>query len=624
MQHPSAASVEPSGNFLGFLPLRDFFSLDLRSLALLRVGIGIILICDWIDRLPELAIHYSDAGILPRNAITGLHPISLHMFSGEWWFQAVLAGIALVFSLLVLVGWRTPFVLLISWFLLISVHSRNPAVMQGGDQLLRAMMFWGMFLPLGARYSVDSSLSPSVPHPISQGGRGGDKRVLSPASVAYIVQLCLVYWFASTWKWTPEWRTEGTAVYLALKADYFATRFAHFLLGYPEFLRYLTFGTLWLEALGPAVLFFPFAPALQRLLVIFAFILFHVGLALSLELSNFPWVCCVAWLALLPTSFWDRIESQLRQAAVAGLTIYHDANRGRTALACLRTFLMLGEAKLAPAQDAPDLLPRIRREGGWGVVDSEGKLHTGVDALILLVSLSPLFSPLARLFGLRPVRWLGERFARLFAGGVYQQRPRVETAPAWTPPGGIMANTIVLFCLIYLILFNVRSFGRGQAQWASTPRERAPEKLAWLFPEQASHFAMVMGLEQGWGMFAPRPGTEIAWHLVIGTQKDGTQIDVLTGGPVNREKPEMLATTYRNGRWRKMIMNLPNRRLHPNLPRAMAMYYYRQWNATHEGSRQLRYVEIVMMRLETLPPDQTPPPPNPIMLEHYEPGPEEQ
>jgi hypothetical protein len=618
MQHPAAAPVEPSSNFLGFLPLRDFFSLDLRSLALMRVGMGIILFCDWLDRLPELAIHYSDAGILPRNAITGLHPISLHMFSGETWFQAVLAGIALIFSLLVVVGWRTPFVLLISWFLLISIHSRNPSVMQGGDQLLRMMMFWGIFLPLGARYSIDSSLTPSL----SQGGRGGENRVLSPASVAYIVQLCLVYWFAATWKWTPEWRTEGTAVYLALKADYFTTRFAHFLLGYPEFLRYLTFAALWLETLGPAMLFLPFAPALQRLLVIFAFICFHVGLGLSLELSNFPWVCCVAWLALLPTSFWDRIESQLRQAAVAKLTIYHDANRGRTALACLRTFLMLGEAKLAPAQDAPDFLPRIRREGGWGAVDSEGELHCGVDALILLVSLSPLFSPLARLFRLRPVRWLGERFARLFAGGVYHQRPRGEAVPTWTPPGGIMSNTIVLFCLIYLILYNIRSFGLGQARWASTPTERVPERFAWLFPEQASQFAMVLGLDQGWGMFAPRPGKEIGWHLVVGTQKDGKQVDVLTGGPVNRAKPEMLAATYRNGRWRKLIMNLPSP-MHPNLPRAMAMYYYRQWNATHEGSRQLRSVEIVMMKLETLPPGQTPALPVPVKLDHYEPGPEE-
>ncbi len=117
-------------------------------------------------------------------------------------------------------------------------------------------------------------------------------------------------------------------------------------------LRYLTFSTLWLEVIGPTILFFPFFPGLQRLVVISVFILFHIGLGISLELSNFPWVCCIAWLALPPTSFWDRIQQQLHDNEIDGLTIYHDVTRGRTPLACLRTFLMLGGAKLAPAQEA--------------------------------------------------------------------------------------------------------------------------------------------------------------------------------------------------------------------------------------------------------------------------------
>ena len=31
-------------------------------------------------------------------------------------------------------------------------------LLQGGDMLLVAMLFWSMFLPLGARYSVDATL----------------------------------------------------------------------------------------------------------------------------------------------------------------------------------------------------------------------------------------------------------------------------------------------------------------------------------------------------------------------------------------------------------------------------------------------------------------------------------
>jgi hypothetical protein len=673
MQRAAASPVEPSSNFLGILPLREFFSLDLRSLALLRVGLAFMLILDWLDRLPDLYAHYSDAGIVPRHVITGLHPVSIHMFSGETWFQAVLAVIALIFAGMLLVGWRTPFASLISWFLLISVHSRCPPVMQGGDHLLRMMLFWGIFLPLGARYSVDSA-GESVPRTF---------QVLTPASVAYIVQLCLVYWYAASWKWAPEWRTEGTAVYLALKADFFTTRFAHFLLGFPELLRYLTFLSLWLEALGPTVLFFPFAPALQRLLVIFAFISFHVGLGLTLELSNFPWVCSVAWLALLPSPFWDRIQSQLRRPEIAKLTIWYDGDRSPTPLACLRTFLMLGQARLAPAQEIAPVLRQIRWEGGWGAVDAEGNLHCGFDALVLLTRLSPLTSPLAPLSRLAPMRWLGECFSRFLAGGVKRERASESPVPAWTPPDGLMGNTILIFCLVFVVLFNIRSLGKGMARFHTQtsikltdrsadalrsgkvpeevvqklkslkdrefptredfldkvkqllkPKEfeqyqgrimeqaqntdEIPDKFEWLFPSQAAQFAAVMGLEQGWGLFAPRPGIAVGWHIIIGKLKDGREIDVLTGGPVDREKPELLAATYRNGRWRKMMMNLTLPNLYPYLPPGMAVYYFRTWNASHDGSQQLRSIEIHWMKEETRPHGETPPPVRELTLITYE------
>jgi hypothetical protein len=687
MQRADSSPVEQSSNFFGFLPLRDFFSLDLRSLALLRVGIAVMVILDWLDRLPDLSAHYSDAGIVPRRIITGLHPISIHMFSGEVWFQAVLAAIALFFALMLLVGWRTPFATLVSWFLIISIHSRCPPVMQGGDHLLRMILFWGIFLPLGACYSVDSSRA-SRAEALPMGGSGRAMGILSPASVAYIVQLCLVYWYAASWKWAPEWRTEGTAVYLALQAGYFTTRFAHFLLGFPELLRYLTFASLWLETLGPVMLFLPFAPALQRLLVICTFILFHIGLGLSLELSNFPWVCCVAWLALLPTPFWDRIEAQLRRPEISKLTILFDADRKWSALACMRTFLMLGEAKLEPAQDTPELLRRIRREGGWGAVDAEGTLICGFDALLLLVRLSPPGSMLAPLFRLAPVRWLGERLSRFLAGGVLHKRPSQHSVHDWTPPGGLMGNTIVVFCLIFIVLFNVRSFGLGMSQWhvtrffkltdssadsmraANVPEEvvqklrplkdrefataeefqeelkqrltlkelqrfgdrifthgqsaqQLPDKFEWLFPNQAAQFASVMGLEQGWGLFAPRPGISVGWHLIIGNKKDGTQVDLLTGGPVDRTKPKLQAATYPNGRWRKMMMNLTAPNMYPYLPPGMAVYYFRRWNDAHDGNQQLRSVEIVWMREETRPFGETLPPVLPVTLITYESGPEE-
>src|SRR5262245_42621212 len=145
---PPSASSSPAST--PAIPFREIFSLDVRSLALFRVVLAVMLLLDWIDRLPDLAILFSDQGIVPRSAITGLHPLSIHMLSGSVWFQALLAGIALLLGLALLVGYRTTLVTFLSYFLLISVHARCPPVMQGGDHLLRAMLFWSIFLPLGA------------------------------------------------------------------------------------------------------------------------------------------------------------------------------------------------------------------------------------------------------------------------------------------------------------------------------------------------------------------------------------------------------------------------------------------------------------------------------------------
>src|SRR5262249_51804954 len=156
-------------------------------------------------------------------------------------------------------------------------------------------LFWSIFLPLGACWSVDSA---------GPAGSPASARVVSVGSVALIVQVCLIYVFAALWKSAPEWRTEGTAVYYALESGYFTTWFGYWLLDNPALCRWLTFSTFYLETFGPVLLFLPFRPALFRTLAVLLFVGFHAGLGMALKLSNFPFACMAAWLALLPAGFW--------------------------------------------------------------------------------------------------------------------------------------------------------------------------------------------------------------------------------------------------------------------------------------------------------------------------------
>ncbi len=74
----------------------------------------------------------------------------------------VIAGLL---ALLLIVGYRTRVVSLLCWVMLLSLNHRNYLILQSSDSLMLALLFWSLFLPLGARYSVDSALNP---RPIEQ------------------------------------------------------------------------------------------------------------------------------------------------------------------------------------------------------------------------------------------------------------------------------------------------------------------------------------------------------------------------------------------------------------------------------------------------------------------------
>jgi hypothetical protein len=288
--------------------LEELFGIDLRSLALLRIGLALLLIADLINRATHLSAHYTDSGVLPRVALieefSNASKFSIHFFAGKYGFQVLLFIIAGFFALGLLVGYRTRLMTVVSWFFLVSLHTRNPLVLQGGDILFRMLLFWAMFLPLGACYSADSALNTN-PQP-------KPARVLSAGSFALLLQIAFVYWFTVALKTGKTWWEEGTAVYYALSIDQLTSRFGHFLLGFPKLLKSLTYSTLLLEALGPALAFCPIFTGPIRTAVVFLFIFLHLGFGLSMELGLFSYISMVGWLPFLPTWFWEAVFRRLR------------------------------------------------------------------------------------------------------------------------------------------------------------------------------------------------------------------------------------------------------------------------------------------------------------------------
>src|SRR5436853_608469 len=113
------------------------FGLDLRSLALYRIGISLFVLYDLTSRLFDLTAHYTDLGTMPRvfaAAYFKAHsiytawspaPFSLHMAVGSAWGTTLIFVIHAIAAVALLLGFRTRLMTLIVWYLLSSLHTRN-------------------------------------------------------------------------------------------------------------------------------------------------------------------------------------------------------------------------------------------------------------------------------------------------------------------------------------------------------------------------------------------------------------------------------------------------------------------------------------------------------------------
>jgi predicted DCC family thiol-disulfide oxidoreductase YuxK len=594
--------------------IQQIFGLDLRSLAVFRMGIALIVIEDLISRFRALEGHYSDVGILPRTALQEvLKPWywSLHILSGTSLWQGFLLAIALILAVALLVGYRTRFVTIATWALLISIHNRNPLLIFAGDHVLRAMLFWAIFLPLGAYYSVDKALNSSdKPLP---------KWLCNTATAAFILQLCYIYiWSAAFKTKSPMWWPNGEAVYYALNYQQYGTAFGQLLGSFPlPILKLLTYAALAFEWFGALLLFIPFANTFLRILAIISFILLHIGFGLSFSIGTFSILSIFNWLALTPSLIWDKLTDKFNTPERQGLTIYYDADCGfcKKVVHLIRTFLILPHTPLIKAQEEPEIYAAMQEHNSWVVRDYTGKHHYKFSGIIYVCSLSPLLGWLVPLLRLKPIHNLGTKFYETIASNrktaglltrYLKFRPLEVEQPRWL-------NFVVPFLFILTTIWNLKGFvdqtvARRREQpkdWYSQTHKllnrKTFQQIAWL-PEATR-------LDQSWSIFAPDVPKDDGWFVIIGKRKDGQEVNAFREGrPLKWEKPTLAERDdfYQTIQWRFYFLSL-NRSFGVDLPPYLVKYICRHWNSKHAGNQQLERVSIYFMDERTVPPGEQQP-----------------
>ncbi len=291
----------------------ELFGIDLRSLAFFRIGIALVVLFDLAVRSTDLTAFYTDSGVLPRLSLLNHNPnpwvLSIHFMSGTVLGQTILFVIQGICAIGLLLGFKTRWMAFLSWFLMASLQRRNPLILGGADNYLRMMLFWGMFVPLGARYSLDNILNPDR--------HQYPKSVLNWATAAILLQTAFVYEFTALHKWQGELWKEGSALYYTLNLDMYAQWPAESLLQFPLLLQWMTSAILWFESIGPFLLFFPFLTVPIRSCTIGCFLLMQLGFYSLMYLKLFPAISVVALILFLPSWFWERWAYPLRDVMLS-------------------------------------------------------------------------------------------------------------------------------------------------------------------------------------------------------------------------------------------------------------------------------------------------------------------
>lgn len=579
--------------------LTRIFTLDLRSIALFRVLLGVLLLCDLLLRSVDISEFYTDAGVLPREhllAISNKWYWSLHAASGTLWWQVLLFTAAGIAAVALIVGYRSKVAALISFVLLASLLNRNGLILQGGDQLLVIMCFWSVFLPLGARYSFDASLLPQFQHDpnINVGRTDISQSYFSVATVAIVFQILYLYFFTAIMKTGDAWLVRFDAAFYAVSLQQFATPVAEWIKQFPTLLELATRYVIFVEFVGPLLVLCPFFWPWIRLTGLLLLASLHFAFLLMLHIGLFPLIDFMALSLLLPSAAWIVVKKRKAtkpvQSRLNAIKLYYDKDCGFCLKMCLilRTFLLSRHTQILPAQHFPEIYPIMERENSWVVTDENNQPHIHWHAMVLLFSARTVFRPIAWIMSFPPFLWAGNKTYRWIA----DNRGLMGTlSTRFVPFRSLSVKPTVIGSLAAASLFYV----------VTSYNVYALPQVKKSTPAHIYQIAKTLRIDQRWDMFAPFPLTNSMYPLIPGQLRSGetTNLYPKTSDAPSWQRPNRYYSLYDGYRWRKYFGRL-NSHKNNAVRRAFGSYLCTSWNnQSRPLQTQLATFEIFFVKHRT-------------------------
>ncbi len=567
------ASAQPDAQAGSTSWLGDLIALDARTLALFRVVLALGLLIDLGHAALDYHSLFSDQGVMPRSAVLAFWPSavsnSIYLAAGADWAGYGLMALHALAVVSLLAGYRCRMATLACLIFTVSLQTRNYLTNQASDDLFRMLLFWSLFVPVGARWSLDAALNETrIP-----------TRIVSIGAAGLQIQAMCVYLFGALLKFHGQAWVDGQAVAMAVTDGTYGSIMGRMLLPWHRSLTVLTYGVESIEFLMPWLMWFPVFNFPIRSAALAALILMHIGFFTMLHVGIFP-VASIGSLSLFVTArHWDWIATRLRPRAQVS-RIFYDTHCGFCRKTCLilRSFCLDHQVPVLAADQDAAALELLRRYNSWVVYDGAGVAHVRWDAVCQVAQASPLFAPLGTIGRWRVFAVMGEAVY----GFIAANRPAFGRISARLLPYhedrgrlGWIGMVLAGAALVVVVFYNIGQLP-GRENFA---------------PQWLRIFAIDTRLEQKWTMFAPNPQSETQWPVVRGTAIDGTVYDVGTGTRMayTEALPPHGQVYPRDTRWKKYLDYLYTK------PGAQFRVYYAQWLCRTLNAKAPRGQEIKTM-----------------------------
>jgi hypothetical protein len=485
---------------------------DHRSLGLTRIGLGLLFLYNVWRRVPGMPSFYSNDGVLPNHTVLW-RPTIEYMFSfflaaSRTEEAAVMFALCAIVFAAFTVGYRTRFTHVLSFACLTAIQTRQAFTMNGGDVALSVLAAWTMFLPMGARFSVDALRASLAARRERTAGELNDRTAFPQpsttpnASLAYfaiLLELAVIYYFNAVNKHGWTWR-RGTAIHFVLYQERMVTWFGvwareHMTL---QLSRILSYTTLGLEYLAPILFLNPIGYVWTRRFAVIALPLMHLGFAAFLNVGQFSFNMIGFFPLLLSKEDWE----------LFGRWLSPGPKRARTVHVREASPVGFAFARLLSRLDTFDRL-RFAAADKWEVEDpATSRRSTGARSVAQCLAALPLGVPLALVLRLPGVRHSADLLIRVIekrevtvarwlrlrpASQMSPPAPGPTPARLWfrrfplTALREVAAAVLVYACTNQLLVQNF-----------AVPQRFKPHQPKWV-----TQLIWYARLDQGWQMFSP-------------------------------------------------------------------------------------------------------------------------